>query len=74
MLEGNNYFENDVGNRTEQSTEGLISNWLLKVALVGEMRSEQRLRGQEKSHVYFGEELLVREISNQYGPQCERTT
>ena len=74
MLEGNNYFENDVGNRTEQSTEGLISNWPLKVALVEEMRSEQRLRGQEKSHVYFGEELLVREISNQYGSQCERTT
>ena len=74
MLEGNNYFENDVGNRTEQSTEGLISNWLLKVALVEEMRSEQSLRRQEKSHVYFGEELLVREISNQYGSQCERTT
>lgn len=63
MLEGNKYLENDVGNRTEQSTEGLISNWLLKVALVEEMRSEQSLRRQEKSHVYFGEELLVREIS-----------
>lgn len=74
MLEGNKYLENDVGNRTEQSTEGLISNWLLKVALVEEMRSEQSLRRQEKSHVYFGEELLVREISNQYGSQCERTT
>ena len=74
MLEGTKYLENDVGNRTEQSTEGLISNWLLKVALVEEMRSEQSLRRQEKSHVYFGEELLVREISNQYGSQCERTT
>ena len=47
-----------MGNRTQQSTKGLISN-----KLVEEMRTEQRLRGQEKSHVYFGEELLVREIS-----------
>ena len=63
MLEGNTCLEKDVVNRTEQSTKGLISNRLVKVALVEEMRTEQRLRGQEKSHVYFGEELLVREIS-----------
>ena len=63
MLEGNKCLEKDVVNRTEQSTKGLISNRLVKVALVEEMRTEQRLRGQEKSHVYFGEELLVREIS-----------
>ena len=54
-----------MGNRTQQSTKGLISNRLVKVALVEEMRTEQRLRGQEKSHVYSGEELLVREISMQ---------
>ena len=63
MLEGKNCLQKDVGNRTQQSTKGLISNRLVKVALVEEMRTEQRLRGQEKSHVYFGEELLVREIS-----------
>ena len=63
MLEGNTCLEKDVVNRTEQSTKGLISNRLVKVALVEEMRTEQRFRGQEKSHVYFGEELLVREIS-----------
>ena len=60
MLEGKNCLQKDVGNRTQQSTKGLISN-----KLVEEMRTEQRLRGQEKSHVYFGEELLVREISMQ---------
>ena len=54
-----------MGNRTQQSTKGLISNRLVKAALVEEMRTDQRLRGQEKSHVYFGEELLVREISMQ---------
>ena len=60
MLEGKNCLQKDAGNRTQQSTKGLISN-----RLVEEMRTEQRLRGQEKSHVYFGEELLVREISMQ---------
>ena len=54
MLEGKNCLEKDVGNRTQQSTKGLISNRLVKVALVEEMRTEQRLRRQEKSHVYFG--------------------
>lgn len=63
MSEGNKCLQKDAVNRTEQSTKGLISNRLVKVALVEEMRTEQRLRGQEKSHVYFGEELLVREIS-----------
>ena len=40
-------------------------NRLVKAALVEEMRTEQRRRGQEKSHMYSGEELLVREISMQ---------
>ena len=60
MLEGKNCLQKDVGNRTQQSTKGLISN-----KLVEEMRTEQRLRGQEKSHVYSGAELRVREISMQ---------
>lgn len=74
MLEGNKCLEKDVGNRTEQSTEGLISNRLVKVALVEENRSDQRLKGQEESHVYAGEEVLASEISHQHGPRCERTT
>ena len=41
MLEGNKCLEKDVVNRTEQSTKGLISNRLVKVALVEEMRTEQ---------------------------------
>ena len=60
VLEGKNCLQKDVGNRTQQSTKGLISN-----KLVEEMRTEQRLRGQEKSHVYSGAELRVREISMQ---------